>query len=68
MSSFFFREGGPLAWGVHWHAGWGGSQGEESLGAASRDGSNWCGGCPSLPPPLCDEASRYASQKTPVTD
>ena len=26
------------------------------------------GGCPSLPPPCCDEASQYASQKNPVTD
>ena len=26
----------------------------------------WGGGCP--PPPCCDEASRYASQKNPVTD
>ena len=35
---------------------------------SARDGSNWGGGCPSLPPPCCDEASRYASQKNPVTD
>ena len=34
------------------------------LGICTRDGSNWGGG-PSLPPPCCDEASRYASQKKP---
>ena len=34
----------------------------------TSDGSNWGGGCPSLPPPpFCDEASQYASQKNPVT-
>ena len=40
---------------------------------ASQSGMDLTGGVgvppyPPPPPPCCDEASRYASQKTPVTD
>ena len=45
-----------------------GSQGPEFYTLQPRDGSNWGGWVSLPPPPCCDEASRYASQKNPVTD